>query len=370
MVIGSTSSRLALQGWSATAGVSRQPDRQGGRQRGGKNRQERWIGRLITLRPPPPRSRRTLQRRHENPARHAVQVHERQRFGHLPGAATPWRHDRAAEPDPLTCLGVHTAVVRARRSTVDASRPGRDGPRARHAHYGPPGAWRRSTSPARASTSASTSASSAAASIRHAPSRADSSRPTPAQPFLRHYLQHRAGIDRHANYRGDDGSLRRHCGRRGISGRSCRCAAVREPGAFGPSTGSRPGPHFCGHPGRCSGSELLSRMGRTGAAMAQPAGPPCCWSRGDVVPARPRQWRIFRDQCDVGIRGTPDDYQRWVDELGCDGWGWAQMLATFRSMEDDVDYGGESGTATAVRFHWPGFHLRNWHRRTWRCALR
>ncbi len=29
MVIGSTSSRLALQGWSATAGVSRQPDRQG-----------------------------------------------------------------------------------------------------------------------------------------------------------------------------------------------------------------------------------------------------------------------------------------------------------------------------------------------------
>ncbi len=42
-----------------------------------------------------------------------------------------------------------------------------------------------------------------------------------------------------------------------------------------------------------------------------------------------------------GIRGTPDDYQRWVDELGCDGWGWAEMLATFRSIEDDVDYGGD-----------------------------
>jgi choline dehydrogenase-like flavoprotein len=42
-----------------------------------------------------------------------------------------------------------------------------------------------------------------------------------------------------------------------------------------------------------------------------------------------------------GIRGTPDDYDRWVDEFGCDGWGWPEMLATFRSIEDDVDYGGD-----------------------------
>ena len=41
------------------------------------------------------------------------------------------------------------------------------------------------------------------------------------------------------------------------------------------------------------------------------------------------------------IRGTPDDYDRWANELGCDGWGWADMLATFVGLEDDVDYGGD-----------------------------
>ena len=41
------------------------------------------------------------------------------------------------------------------------------------------------------------------------------------------------------------------------------------------------------------------------------------------------------------LRGTPDDYQRWVDEFGCDGWGWPEMLATFLYIEDDVDYGGD-----------------------------
>src|SRR3954452_5109709 len=41
------------------------------------------------------------------------------------------------------------------------------------------------------------------------------------------------------------------------------------------------------------------------------------------------------------IRGTPDAYDRWADEFGCDGWGWAEMLAAFRSVEDDVDYGGD-----------------------------
>jgi len=41
------------------------------------------------------------------------------------------------------------------------------------------------------------------------------------------------------------------------------------------------------------------------------------------------------------IRGTPDDYDRWADELGCPGWGWPAMLAAFLRIEDDVDYGGD-----------------------------
>ncbi|MFN0027496.1 MAG: GMC family oxidoreductase [Acidimicrobiales bacterium] len=41
------------------------------------------------------------------------------------------------------------------------------------------------------------------------------------------------------------------------------------------------------------------------------------------------------------IRGTAEDYQRWADEFGCDGWGWAEMLAAFLQIEDDVDYGGD-----------------------------
>jgi choline dehydrogenase-like flavoprotein len=41
------------------------------------------------------------------------------------------------------------------------------------------------------------------------------------------------------------------------------------------------------------------------------------------------------------IRGTPDDYQRWAAEFGCDGWGWPEMLAAFLTAEDDADYGGD-----------------------------
>jgi len=41
------------------------------------------------------------------------------------------------------------------------------------------------------------------------------------------------------------------------------------------------------------------------------------------------------------LRGTVDDYERWAGELGCDGWGWPEMLATFLRVEDDVDYGGD-----------------------------
>ena len=41
------------------------------------------------------------------------------------------------------------------------------------------------------------------------------------------------------------------------------------------------------------------------------------------------------------IRGTVDDYERWVSEYGCTGWGWPEMLEMFLTVEDDVDYGGD-----------------------------
>jgi choline dehydrogenase-like flavoprotein len=41
------------------------------------------------------------------------------------------------------------------------------------------------------------------------------------------------------------------------------------------------------------------------------------------------------------IRGTVDDYERWVTELGCAGWGWPEMLEAFLRVEDDADYGGD-----------------------------
>ena len=52
-----------------------------------------------------------------------------------------------------------------------------------------------------------------------------------------------------------------------------------------------------------------------------------------------------RQSTRCGIRGTVDDYDRWAEQLGCPGWGWAEMLETFRSIEDDVDHGGDGSTA-------------------------
>ncbi|HTN79646.1 MAG TPA: GMC oxidoreductase [Acidimicrobiales bacterium] len=43
----------------------------------------------------------------------------------------------------------------------------------------------------------------------------------------------------------------------------------------------------------------------------------------------------------MGLRGGPDDYQRWADELGCPGWGWNEMLHAFLLVEDDADFGGD-----------------------------
>ncbi len=41
------------------------------------------------------------------------------------------------------------------------------------------------------------------------------------------------------------------------------------------------------------------------------------------------------------IRGIPEDYDHWADELGCPGWSWADLLPLFLRVEDDVDYGGD-----------------------------
>lgn len=53
------------------------------------------------------------------------------------------------------------------------------------------------------------------------------------------------------------------------------------------------------------------------------------------------------------LRGQPADYDGWA-ALGLDGWGWADILETFRSMENDVDFGdtelhGAGGPLTVVR---------------------
>lgn len=44
----------------------------------------------------------------------------------------------------------------------------------------------------------------------------------------------------------------------------------------------------------------------------------------------------------VGLRGTPADYDRWADDLGCDGWSWADVRGWLLGIEDDVDHGGDA----------------------------
>ena len=44
----------------------------------------------------------------------------------------------------------------------------------------------------------------------------------------------------------------------------------------------------------------------------------------------------------AALRGTPDDYNRWERELGCDGWGWNEMLQAFVALEHDADYDDDS----------------------------
>ena len=45
-----------------------------------------------------------------------------------------------------------------------------------------------------------------------------------------------------------------------------------------------------------------------------------CTSAGGARADRRRSTRL------CAIRGTADDYERWVDEFGCAGWGWPEML--------------------------------------------
>jgi choline dehydrogenase len=65
----------------------------------------------------------------------------------------------------------------------------------------------------------------------------------------------------------------------------------------------------------------------------------------------------------AAVRGQPADYDRW-DELGCEGWGWDQVLPAFRSAETDLDLGhrplhGSDGPLTLGRWPestWSAFH--------------
>jgi len=43
----------------------------------------------------------------------------------------------------------------------------------------------------------------------------------------------------------------------------------------------------------------------------------------------------------IGLRGIPDDYDHWANDLGCPGWSWHDMLPRFLAVEDDVDFGGD-----------------------------
>ena len=43
----------------------------------------------------------------------------------------------------------------------------------------------------------------------------------------------------------------------------------------------------------------------------------------------------------VAIRGIPEDFDRWA-EAGCAGWSFADVLPSFRRLEDDRDFGSEA----------------------------
>jgi choline dehydrogenase len=66
----------------------------------------------------------------------------------------------------------------------------------------------------------------------------------------------------------------------------------------------------------------------------------------------------------LAIRGVPEDFDRWA-ELGCRGWAFADVLPSFKRLEDDLDFGdrpyhGCSGPVPVSRIPldtWSPFHL-------------
>jgi 5-(hydroxymethyl)furfural/furfural oxidase len=43
----------------------------------------------------------------------------------------------------------------------------------------------------------------------------------------------------------------------------------------------------------------------------------------------------------MALRGVPEDYDRWA-ELGCMGWSFADVLPSFKRLEDDLDFGDQA----------------------------
>jgi choline dehydrogenase len=70
------------------------------------------------------------------------------------------------------------------------------------------------------------------------------------------------------------------------------------------------------------------------------------------------------------VRGQPADYDGWA-ALGCDGWGWEQVLAGFLRAEHDLDAhpgaGRDPGPGIAPELHGSGGPLtvRRWPEHTW-----
>jgi len=70
-------------------------------------------------------------------------------------------------------------------------------------------------------------------------------------------------------------------------------------------------------------------------ATRAPGRPPSLYARGRGVGGSSAVNAM------MAIRGTPEDYDRWAEELGCPGWGWPDMLTRFLRLEDDLDLGGD-----------------------------
>ena len=81
--------------------------------------------------------------------------------------------------------------------------------------------------------------------------------------------------------------------------------------------------------------EVPGRLWPDLLATRAPGRPPSLYARGRGVGGSSAVNAM------MAIRGTPEDYDRWGGELGCPGWGWADMLTRFLDVEDDIDYGGD-----------------------------